>query len=65
MTGLVNILVDAMTQKERSLLRRVVEGAGLSRQETSVLEKLRLVEVEPVTGRTMLSNVGKEVASRL
>ncbi len=65
MTGLVNILVEAMTPKERSLLKRVAQGAGLSRKETSVLEKLRLVEVEPVTGRTKLSGVGLEVASRL
>lgn len=65
MTGLVNILVEAMTTDERSLLKRAALGADMSQQEHAVLENLRLVEVEPATGKTMLSGVGLEVSSRL
>lgn len=65
MTGLVNILLQTMTADERSLLKRIAVGQAVSRQEREVLERLRLIEKEAVTGRTKLSSVGLEVSSRL
>jgi len=65
MTRIVNILVEVMTSKERALLTRAAQGKRMSQQEFAMLEKLRLAEVEPVTGLRQLSDVGKQVSGQI
>jgi len=65
MTGLVNVLIEAMTTDEKSLLARFVQGDGVSPQDVATLEKLRLVDVEGTTGYARLSQIGQAVSGKL